>query len=148
MKKETETISRNTHLDARRWFLIDAKGKTVGRLASTVASLVRGKNNPAFSPHLDCGDFVVVINARHIVFSGNKLQDKIYYRHTEYPGGIRSASAEHVLAKRPEVILKKAIAGMLPKTPLGRQLSGKVKIYPDAEHPHISQQPVAYAFGE
>ncbi len=148
MKKETETLSRNTHINARRWFLIDAKGKTVGRLASAVAGLVRGKSNPAFSPHLDCGDFVVVINARHILFSGHKLRDKIYYRHTEYPGGIRSASAEQVLAKHPEDILKKAIAGMLPKTPLGRQLSGKVKIYPDADHPHISQQPLTYTLGE
>jgi large subunit ribosomal protein L13 len=148
MKKETDTLSRNAHLDDRRWFLVDAQGQTVGRLASAVASLVRGKNNPAFSPHLDCGDFVVVINARQLVLSGNKLRDKIYHRHTEYPGGLRIASAEQVLAKRPEDILRKAITGMLPKTPLGRQLSGKVKIYPDATHPHISQQPVAYALGD
>ena len=148
MKKETETISHKNHLDARRWFLIDAKGRTVGRLASTIAGLVRGKHNPAFSPHLDCGDFVVVINARHIAFSGNKMQKKVYYRHTEYPGGIRSNSAENLLAKHPEDVLKKAVEGMLPKTPLGRHLSGKVKIYADAEHPHISQQPIVYALGE
>ena len=145
MKKETITFSRSTQLNSRKWHLIDAKGKTVGRLASTVAGLLRGKHNPAFSPHLDCGDFVVVVNARHITFSGEKLRDKIYYRHTEYPGGIRSISAGQLLAKHPEDILKKAIAGMLPKTPLGRQLSGKVKIYPDAEHPHISQQPRVYS---
>lgn len=148
MKKETQTFSRQTHLDARRWHLIDAKGQPVGRLASTIANLLRGKNNPAFSPHLDCGAFVVVVNARHLAFSGKKLRDKIYYRHTEYPGGLRSVSAEQLLATHPEEILKKAISGMLPKTPLGRQLSGKVKIYRDAEHPHYAQQPVAYALGE
>lgn len=145
MKKETITLSRSTQLNSRKWHLIDAKGKTVGRLASTVAGLLRGKHNPSFSPHLDCGDFVVIVNARHIVFSGEKLRDKIYYRHTEYPGGIRAISAGQLLAKRPEDILKKAISGMLPKTPLGRQLSGKVKIYPDADHPHLAQQPTAYS---
>jgi large subunit ribosomal protein L13 len=148
MKKETQTLSRQIHLDARRWHLIDAKGKTVGRLASTIANLLRGKNNPAFSPHLDCGDFVVVVNARHLVFSGKKLRDKTYYRHTEYPGGIRTVSAEQLLTTRPEEILKKAISGMLPKTPLGRQLSGKVKIYPDTEHPHGAQQPTTHTLGE
>jgi large subunit ribosomal protein L13 len=148
MKKETKTLSQDTHLDARRWHLIDAKGKTVGRLASTVANLLRGKNNPSFSPHLDCGDFVVVINARHVAFSGKKLQDKTYYRHTEFPGGIRAISAGHLLEKRPEDIVKKAIKGMLPKTPLGRQLSGKVKVYPEADHPHSAQQPMAFLFGE
>lgn len=145
MKKETITLSRSTQLNSRKWHLIDAKGKTVGRLASTVAGLLRGKHNPSFSPHLDCGDFVVVVNARHIAFSGEKLRDKIYYRHTEYPGGIRAISAGQLLAKHPEDILKKAISGMLPKTPLGRQLSGKVKIYPDAEHPHLAQQPTVHS---
>jgi large subunit ribosomal protein L13 len=148
MKKETQTLSQQTHLDARRWHLIDAKGKTVGRLASAIANLLRGKSNPAFSPHLDCGDFVVVVNARHLAFSGKKLRDKTYYRHTEYPGGIRSVSAEQLLATRPEEVLKKAISGMLPKTPLGRQLSGKVKIYRDTEHPHVAQQPVDWTPGE
>jgi large subunit ribosomal protein L13 len=148
MKKETKTLSRDSHLDARRWHLIDAKGKTVGRLACAVANLLRGKDNPAFSPHLDCGGFVVVINARHVSFSGKKLQDKIYYRHTEYPGGIRATSAGHLLANRPEDVLKKAIEGMLPKNPLGRQMSGKVKVYAEADHPHAAQQPVTYSFGE
>jgi large subunit ribosomal protein L13 len=127
---------------------VDAQNKTVGRLASTIAGILRGKNNPAFSPHLDCGDFVVVINAQQIRFSGNKLRDKIYYRHTEYPGGIRMTSAEQLLATRPEEVLRKAITNMLPKTPLGRQLAGKVKIYSAADHPHAAQQPVAYPVGE
>jgi len=148
MKKETTTFSRQSYLETRRWHLVDAKGKTVGRLASAVATLLRGKNNPAFSPHMDCGDFVVVVNAQHLILSGKKLRDKIYYRHTEYPGGIRSISAEQLLAKRPEEILKKAISGMLPKTPLGRQLFGKVKIYKGAEHPHAAQQPKVCALGE
>jgi large subunit ribosomal protein L13 len=148
MKKETQTLSRKVHLDARRWHIVDAKGKTVGRLASAIANLLRGKNNPSFSPHMDCGDFVVVVNARYLVFSGKKLRNKIYYRHTEYPGGIRAVSAEQLVLKRPEELLKKAISGMLPKTPLGRQLAGKVKIYGDAGHPHIAQQPKICTLGE
>jgi large subunit ribosomal protein L13 len=148
MKKETTTFSRSTALADRRWYLVDAQDKTVGRLASTIASLLRGKNKPAFSPHLDCGDFVVVINARQVRFSGKKLRNKIYYRHTEYPGGIRSQTAGQLLTMHPEEVLRKAITHMLPKTPLGHQLAGKVKIYPTADHPHMAQQPVAYALGE
>ena len=148
MKKETTTYSHQTCLAARRWHLVDAQGKTVGRLASVVASALRGKMNPAFSPHLDTGDFVVVINARQVRFTGNKLQEKIYYRHTEYPGGIRQTLAGQLLNSRPEEILKKAITGMLPKTPLGRQLAKKVKIYPGPDHPHAAQQPVVFSLGE
>jgi len=106
------------------------------------------KNTPAFSAHLDSGHFVVVINAGQVRFSGKKLRDKIYYRHTEYPGGIRKRSAEQLLATHPEEVLKKAVTGMLPKTPLGRQLARKLKIYPGPDHPHAAQQPVAYSLGE
>ena len=148
MKKETKTISRGTLLDARRWHIVDATDKTVGRLASVIASTLRGKNNPAFSPHLDCGDFVVVINARHVRFSGNKLQDKIYYRHTEYPGGIRSTSAEQMLASKPEEVLRLAVEGMLPKNRLGRSVATKLKIYAGSEHPHRAQQPTTLSVGE
>jgi large subunit ribosomal protein L13 len=148
MKKETKTISRGTLLDARRWYIIDAAGKTVGRLASVIASALRGKNNPAFSPHLDCGDFVVVINARQVRFSGNKLQDKIYYRHTEYPGGIRSTSAGQMLESKPEEVLRLAVEGMLPKNRLGRSLATKLKVYAGSEHPHRAQQPTTLSFGE
>lgn len=148
MKKETKTISRGTLLDARRWHIVDATDKTVGRLASLIASALRGKNNPAFSPHLDCGDFVVVINARHVRFSGNKLQDKIYYRHTEYPGGIRSTSAEQMLASKPEEVLRLAVEGMLPKNRLGRSMATKLKIYAGSEHPHRAQQPTTLSVGE
>ena len=148
MKKETKTISRGTLLDARRWHIVDATDKTVGRLASVIASTLRGKNNPVFSPHLDCGDFVVVINARHVRFSGNKLQDKIYYRHTEYPGGIRSTSAGQMLASKPEEVLRLAVEGMLPKNRLGRSMATKLKVYAGSEHPHRAQQPTTLSVGE
>jgi len=147
MKKETITLPQETLRAARRWHLVDAQGKTVGRLASAIAGILRGKNNPSFSPHLDSGDFVVVVNARQVRFSGKKLQQKIYYRHTEYPGGIRQTSAEQLLASQPEAVLTKAVAGMLPKTPLGRQLAKKLKIYPGPDHPHTSQQPVSVSLG-
>ena len=139
MKKETSTLSRDRALAARRWHLVDAKGRVVGRLASELADTLRGKRNPAFSPHLDTGDFVVVVNARHVRFTGNKLRQKRYYRHTGYPGGIRSRSAEELMASKPEEVLKKAVAGMLPKNALGRGLAHKLKVYPDAEHPHAAQ---------
>jgi len=145
MKKETLTFSQKQSLAARRWHLIDAKDKTVGRLASTLASTLRGKDNPAFSPHIDNGDFIVVINARHIKFTGNKLQDKRYYRHTGYPGGIRSTSAEQMLKASPEDIIRKAVTGMLPKNAFGRQLIKKLKVYPDADHRHSAQNPVPHS---
>jgi large subunit ribosomal protein L13 len=148
MKRETKTLSEQNLLAARRWYLIDATGQTVGRLASKIAGVLRGKNNPAFSPHLDCGDFVVVVNARQLQFTGNKLRDKIYYRHTEYPGGIRTTTAGQMLANRPEEILRLAVEGMLPKTRLGHQMATKLKIYAGAEHPHAAQQPLALAVGE
>ncbi|MEW6298794.1 MAG: 50S ribosomal protein L13 [Thermodesulfobacteriota bacterium] len=148
MKKETVTLPKQTLLAARRWYLVDAKGKTVGRLASVIAEVLRGKRNPAFSPHLDSGDFVVVINAKEVRFSGKKWSDKIYYRHTGYPGGIRQTTPEQLRASRPEEILRKAVTGMLPKTPLGRRMAKKLKIYSGPEHPHAAQQPVAFALGE
>lgn len=148
MKRETKTLSQKSLLAARRWHLADATGQTVGRLASRIAALLRGKSNPAFSPHLDCGDFVVVVNASQLQLTGNKLRDKIYYRHTEYPGGIRTTTAGQMLANRPEEILRLAVEGMLPKTRLGHQMATKLKIYAGAEHPHAAQQPLALAVGE
>lgn len=148
MKKETKTLSRKTALKARRWYIVDAQGKAVGRLASMIAQALRGKMNPAFSPHIDNGSFVVVVNASQINFSGNKWQQKMYYHHTEHPGGIRQASAEQILAKRPEDIVKKAVAGMLPKNAHGRTLATKLKIYAGSEHPHTAQQPVPLSVGE
>ena len=143
MKKETQTLPQEQALPARRWHLVDAKDQVVGRLASTIASALRGKGNPAFSPHTDTGDFIVVINARHVKLTGKKFQDKQYYRHTGYPGGIRQRSAEQLIKSSPEYILKKAVAGMLPKNALGRKLVKKLKIYPDASHPHAAQMSTA-----
>jgi len=148
MKKETITLSRPLHLAARRWHLVDAQGKTVGRLASVIANILRGKISPTFSPHLDSGDFVVVVNARQVRFSGNKLQDKIYYRHTGYPGGIRKTAAGKMLESHPEAVLRKAVTGMLPKTRLGHHLAKKLKIYAGPDHPHTAQLPVAFPLGE
>ncbi|MGE0824283.1 MAG: 50S ribosomal protein L13 [Candidatus Binatia bacterium] len=135
-------------LNARQWRVVDATDQTVGRLASVVASFLRGKLNPSFSPHLDCGDFVIVVNAHKVRFSGNKMRDKIYYRHSEYPGGIRETTASQMLEHHPERILKIAIEGMLPKTRLGRQMATKLKVYAGPEHPHKAQRPEGISIGE
>jgi large subunit ribosomal protein L13 len=147
MKKETVTLSRSAHLAARRWYLVDAQGKAVGRLASIIANILRGKITPTFSPHLDSGDFVIVVNAQHVRFSGNKMRDKIYYRHTEYPGGIRKTPAGQMLDSHPEDVLRKAVSGMLPKTRLGRHLAKKLKIYAGPDHPHTAQLPITFPLG-
>lgn len=128
----------------REWLIIDATGKTVGRLASEVAAILRGKHKPTFTPHVDCGDFVVIINAEKVIFTGNKLSNKIYYRHTNHPGGLKEETAEKLMARAPERILEKAIKGMLPKTKLGRQMYRNLYIYKGDIHPHVAQQPKEY----
>lgn len=128
----------------RAWHLIDLEGKTVGRAATEIATLLRGKHKPTFTPHVDTGDFVICINADKVVFTGDKLTDKFYFRHSGYPGGLKVMSAEEVLAKSPEDIIKFAVRGMLPKNKLGRQIIKKFKVYVGAEHPHSAQEPVAY----
>ncbi len=133
---------REAALAARRWYLIDAEGKILGRLASQIANLLRGKNNPTFTPHQDAGDFVIVINAAAVRMTGNKLSAKVYHRHSGYPGGVRTRTAGQILQQHPERLLKQAVAGMLPKNRLGRQLATKLKIYTGHEHPHAAQQPV------
>lgn len=125
----------------RKWHLVDAKGKTLGRLAVQVATLLRGKHKPIFTPNVDTGDHVVIINAGEVRLTGNKLQKKIYYHHTGYPGGINSITAKHLLEKKPTEVLSKAIRGMLPKTPLGKQMARKLRIYAGPEHPHTAQNP-------
>ncbi len=125
----------------RKWHLVDAKGKTLGRLAVQVATLLRGKHKPIFTPNVDTGDHVVIINAGEVRLTGNKLQKKIYYHHTGYPGGIKSITAKHLLEKKPTKVLSKAIRGMLPKTPLGKQMARKLRIYAGPEHPHTAQNP-------
>lgn len=125
----------------RKWYIIDAEGKTLGRLASEAASILRGKHKPQFTPHVDTGDFVIIINAEKIQVTGNKLRDKIYYRHSGYPGGLKKTSLGELLEKRPERALQHAIYGMLPKNRLGRKLQTKLKIYAGPEHPHEAQKP-------
>jgi len=129
----------------RQWHLIDAKGQTVGRLATQVATLLRGKHKPIFTPNVDTGDHVVIVNASEVRFTGKKLKNKIYYHHTGYPGGIKSTSAERLFEKKPTEVLSKAIRGMLPKTPLGKQMARKLRIYAGATHPHMAQNPESLA---
>lgn len=126
----------------RNWYVVDAQGKILGRLASRIAMVLRGKTKPVFTPHLDTGDFVVVVNAGLVRLTGKKLENKFYYRHSGYPGGIKSISARHLLQRKPEEVLRHAVRGMLPKNSLGRQLLKKLKIYAGGDHPHQAQQPV------
>lgn len=125
----------------RKWYIIDATDKTLGRLASEAASILRGKHKPQFTPHVDTGDFVVIINAEKIVLTGKKLQNKMYYRHSLHPGGLKVTSAGEMLKNKPERMLELAIHGMLPKNRLGNRIKLKLKVYAGSEHPHQAQQP-------
>ncbi len=125
----------------RQWFVVDAQGKVLGRLASRIAAILRGKHKPTFTPHVDGGDFVVVVNAEKVRLTGRKLQEKVYYWHTGYPGGIKSATAAQMLERKPEWVIQKAVQRMLPKNPLGRRMLKKLKVYRGPEHPHAAQQP-------
>jgi len=127
----------------RDWYIVDAKGKVLGRLASEIARRLRGKHKPEYTPHMDTGDYIVVINAKEVSITGNKAKDKLYYRHSEYPGGIKVTNFERLIEKKPEHIIEKAVKGMLPKGPLGRSMFRKLRVYPDAEHNHAAQQPKA-----
>jgi large subunit ribosomal protein L13 len=128
----------------RQWYVIDATDVVLGRLASQVATLLRGKHKPIFAPHVDTGDFVIVVNADKIVLTGNKLEQKKAYRHSGYPGGLRSVSYSELMEKRPDRAVEKAVRGMLPKNSLGRKMAKKLKVYAGAEHPHQAQQPVPF----
>jgi len=143
--KQTYMETRERGLAERRWYVIDANGKIVGRVATQIANLLRGKNKPTFTPHQDTGDFVIVVNAAGLRLTGRKTIDKIYRRHTGYPGGIRERTAGRELQDRPDRVLRHAVEGMLPKNRLGRQLATKLKIYSGEEHPHAAQQPVPVA---
>jgi len=125
----------------KKWYLVDAKGKTLGRLATVVADTLRGKRKATYTPNIDTGDFVIVINADKVVVTGNKPEQKMYYRHSGYPGGLKSESYAHLQARRPEEIVRRAVRGMLPHTKLGRAQLGKLKVYAGAEHPHEAQAP-------
>ena len=126
----------------QRWLLVDAEGQTLGRLATHIAMALRGKHKPSYTAHLDTGDFVVVVNAEKVRLTGNKLVEKQYIRHSEYPGGIRRATAGEVLAKHPTRVIYQAVVGMLPKTRLGRRLATKLKVYAGPDHPHQAQKPL------
>ena len=125
------------------WYLLDAEGKTLGRLATQIADLLRGKGKPQYTPHIDTGDFVVVVNAERIHVTGNKLEQKLYYRHSGYPGGLRSRTLADQLARRPEEVIRKAVKGMLPKNKLAARQIVKLKVYAGPDHPHEAQNPVA-----
>jgi large subunit ribosomal protein L13 len=128
----------------RKWYVIDVAGKTLGRAATTIAHVLRGKHKPTYTPHVDSGDFVIVVNADKVELTGNKWSDKIYYDHTLFPGGIVKTPAEKLRAKHPEDLIKRAVWGMLPKGPLGRRIYKKLKVYASPNHDHEAQQPEAY----
>jgi large subunit ribosomal protein L13 len=125
----------------RNWLVVDANGQTLGRLATQIANALRGKNKPEYTPHIDTGDFVVVINAEKIAVTGNKRADKIYYRHSGYPGGLKERTLEEQLRRRPEEVIRRAVKGMLPRNRLARKQLTKLKVYAGAEHPHAAQKP-------
>ena len=128
----------------RQWWVIDAASMPLGRLATEVATLLRGKHKPIFAPHVDTGDFVIVVNASEVAVTSKKSQDKIYYRYSGYPGGLKAENFEHLRARRPEAVVERAVRGMLPKNRLGRQLIRKLKVYSGANHPHEAQMPKPY----
>lgn len=132
----------NTETQERQWYVIDATDYRIGRLASEIANIIRGKNKPHFTPHMDTGDFVIVINAEKVKISGNKGNDKLYFRHSQQPGGMKTESFNQLQRRIPERIIEQAVKGMLPKNRLGRQLFNKLKVYAGPEHPHQAQKPV------
>ena len=125
----------------RKWYVVDAEGKTLGRLASVVANVLRGKNKPTYTPHIDTGDYVIVVNAEKIQVTGKKLDQKIYYHHSEYVGGMKEATLREMMQKKPEFVITHAVKGMLPKGPLGRQMLKKLHVYAGPEHNHAAQKP-------
>jgi large subunit ribosomal protein L13 len=140
-KYNMKTISAKPETVKRDWYVVDASGKTLGRMAAEIAHRLRGKHKPEFTPHVDTGDYIVVINAEKIHVTGNKAKDKMYHRHTGFPGGLKSMSFEKLIEKAPERTIQSAVKGMLPRGPLGRAMFKKLKVYAGAEHPHTAQQP-------
>lgn len=140
-----KTFIPKVDANAKKWYLVDAKGETLGRLATRIATVLRGKHKPTYTPYLDTGDFVVVINAEKVATTGQKMTGKVYYHHSMYPGGLKSVPLEKLSAKKPEEVIQKAVWGMLPKGPLGRDMFKKLKVYTGDKHPHQAQGPVALA---
>ncbi len=136
-----KTFSAKPETVKRDWYVVDASGKTLGRLATEIARRLRGKHKPEYTPHVDTGDYIIVINAEKIRVTGNKLKDKIYHRHTGYIGNLKSEPLEKLLARAPDQVIEKAVKGMLPRTSLGRRMLRKLKIYAGPEHAHVAQQP-------
>ena len=141
-----QTYMANPDKIERKWYVVDADGCTLGRLASGVASVLRGKNKPQFTPHVDTGDYVIIVNADKIKVTGKKLEQKIYYNHSDYVGGMRETTLKEVLAKKPERVIELAVKGMLPKGPLGRSMYTKLFVYAGPEHKHEAQKPEALTF--
>ena len=137
-----KTFSAKTAEVRRDWYVIDATGKTLGRLSTEIAHRLRGKHKPEYTPHIDTGDYIVVVNAEKVRVTGNKLKDKIYYRHSGYIGNLKSISLEKLLKEAPERVIEGAVKGMLPRGPLGRQMYAKLKVFAGPEHPHAAQQPI------
>lgn len=142
-----KTYSAKPETVKREWFVIDAADQTLGRLATEVARRLRGKHKPEYTPHVDTGDYIVVINAQKVKVTGQKSSDKMYHRHTGYPGGLKSMSFEDMIDHKPERVIELAVKGMLPKNPLGRDMFRKMKVYAEAEHPHAAQQPQELTLG-
>ena len=136
-----KTFSAKPETVKRDWYVVDADGKTLGRLATEIARRLRGKHKPVYTPHVDTGDYIVVINAEKVAVTGRKATDKMYYHHTGFPGGIKEISFEKLIDKKPEMVIEKAVKGMLPKNPLGRAMYRKLKVYAGPEHQHTAQQP-------
>jgi large subunit ribosomal protein L13 len=136
-----KTFSAKPETVKRDWYVVDADGKTLGRMATEIARRLRDKHKPEYTPHVDTGDYIVVINAEKVKVTGNKSTDKMYYRHTGFPGGIKEISFEKLIDKKPEMVIEKAVKGMLPKNPLGRAMYRKLKVYAGPEHQHTAQQP-------
>ena len=141
-----KTYMANPDKIERKWYVVDAEGCTLGRLASEIAKVLRGKNKPEFTPHVDTGDYVVVVNAEKVKVTGKKLQQKIYYNHSEYVGGMRETTLAEMMDKKPEQVIELAVKGMLPKGPLGREMFTKLHVYAGAEHPHTAQKPEVLTF--
>lgn len=136
-----KTFTAKPYEVARQWYVVDAQGQTLGRLATRIATLLRGKHKPIYTPHVDCGDYVIVVNADKINVTGQKLDQKIYYRHSGYPGGIKQVTLRRRLQTHPERVVESAVRGMLPKNRLGRKMFKKLKVYAGPDHPHEAQQP-------
>lgn len=148
MEQPMKTYSAKAETVERNWYVIDATHQILGRLATEVARRLRGKHKPEYTPHVDTGDYIIVTNASHIRVTGKKEQNKMYYRHTGYPGGIKSINFEKLLATKPERVIEFAVKGMLPKNALGREMFRKLKVYAGSEHPHAAQQPKALKVNE